>query len=224
MTEFPTGNARGAGEASATPERPRTKIDTVRELLKANPDVHLAGELHKYDSYAPQRGYFTEFVSIIVSPKNPEFDVDRLNSFMKNLIAEVDSTSIDRARNRIDGGIDLGRLYYDEIIGTLRTDKTEVIETTEPETVELAGRKVGELKTTDLRDIKRRTWVRIYPDTLSADAVYEYEHGVTTGAVEPDSVHSYTENWLTGEQVRELKSRYSRGPVAMVKGFLQRGK
>ena len=224
MTEIPTSHSRGAGEVSPPSERPKTKIAAVREQLQANKDVYFAGEIHDFHPDAPNVGYWTETVSMIVAPTNPQFDVDKLNVYMDGLITEVDLSAKDRAYEENDGGIHLGKLYYDEAIGLIRIERTETIETTELETVQRAGKKVGETKAEEIKPLQRRTWVRVYPDTLSAHEVYEYEQGVINGTFEPNSIHGYTQHWLRGEQIRELKAQHSRGPVSKVIGFLQRGK
>ena len=64
----------------------------------------------------------------------------------------------------------------------------------------------------------------INPDPISAGAVYEYENGVTNGTVKPNNTDGYTKHWLDGEQVRNLKEQYSRGPISRIKGVLQRGR
>lgn len=205
-------------------ENLKTKIATVREQLKANPDVYFAGEVYRYDSGAPEYGYWTEMVDMIVAPKIPQFDGDKLNLFMDSLISGIEPSSRDAARSQSDGYINLGKLYFDETIGSIRKTTLTTIVTTEPEIIQRADRQVGESREEWQAEIRRRTWVRVYPDPGSASAVYEYENGIANGTVEPNTSHGYAQHWLNGDQVRQLKRQYAQNPVSKVMGLLHKGK
>ena len=210
-------------EVTRLPEKRKTKIDFVREQLRANPEVHFAGEVHHYHSDAPERGYWTETVDIIISRVNPIFNAGELNAFMDSLIADIEAFSRDGARERGDGGFELGKLHFDEVIGSIQTVTVTTIESSEPETLLRADRVVGELRTETNQVLRRKTKVRVYPDSVSASLVAEYEQGVENGSVDPDSSFSYAEHWLDGKQVEELKAKYSSGnPVSKISGFLKR--
>jgi hypothetical protein len=210
--------------ALPTSERPQTKIALVREQLLGNPSLHFAGEIHHFNPTAPESGYWTETVDIIVAPKKPQFDLAGLNDFMDGLITGVELSARDEAYAQSDDGIHLGKLYYDETIGSMKKTTITVIDTTEPDTIQHAGRVVGETQTERTDKIQRRTWVRVYPDAISADTVYDYENGMANGTVEPNADHQYAQHWLNGEQVRHLRAQYSHNPVAMAKSLLRRGR
>lgn len=215
----PTG-----AESPSQPDKLRTKIAAVREQLQVNPNVYFAGELHHYHPGAPEHGYWTETVDIIIAPTTPQFEADGLNTFMSGLIVDVELSSKDDACDHDDGGLALGKLYFDETIGSIRKVTQITIETSEPETILKAKRQLGESQTEWQGEIQRRTWVRVYPDPISAATVYEYETAVSNGTVEPNSAHEYAHHWLDGEQIRQLKEENSKTPISRIKGFLHRGK
>jgi hypothetical protein len=216
---------RDRTELTPQPDRSRTKIAYVREQLHNNPKVYFAGEIHRYHPGAPEYSYWTETVDIIISPTTPQFEANQLNSFMDSLIVGMEPTSRDTARGGGTHDLNLGRLYFDETIGSLREVTLTTIETSEPDVLQRAGRIVGESKREKQRKIQRRTWVRVYPDPTSAQAVYEYENGVTAGTTEPSSTYEYADHWLTPEQVDKLRKQYTHeGIIDKAKRFLPKGK
>lgn len=210
-------------ELALQPDKPKTKIDAVREQLQANPNVYFAGEIHCYHSGAPENSYWTETVDLIVAPTIPQFDADELNVFMNSLITDVELSNRDSARSRFDGGLELGKLYYDETIGSISKVTLTTIETTEPEIIQRAERTVGESRSERQDKMQRRTWVRVYPDRISAAAAYEYENGVANGTVQPNNTHDYVRHWLTVKQVRRLKAQGNQSLISGVRGILHKG-
>lgn len=207
-------------EISLAQEQLKTKLNIVREQLQANTDVYFAGEVHHYHNGAPEYGYWTETVDIIVSPIKPEFNPDKLNVFMNNLIVGLKNSAKDEARNNGGDGINLGRLYFDESIGTIHKTTITTITTTEPDTIKKADRVVGKSEEVWEGNMQRRTWVRVYPEPISAKTVYDYESGVANGDITQDSSYGYAQHWLTGEQIRKLKDQYSKNPIKKITAFL----
>lgn len=203
--------------------KPKTKIAVVREQLQTNPNLYFAGEIHHYHSTAPESGDWTETVDIIVAPKKPIFDADKLNTLMDGLITNIEPSAKDKALNRSDGGLDLGKLYFDETIGTMQQITITKIQTAEPETIKKAKKTVGETRKENQYEMQRRTWVRVYPDSTSAAIVCEYENGVRNGTVESSSELGFARYWIDGEQLRQLKAQNSRSPITTVKRLLHKG-
>ena len=191
------------------PEKRRTKIELVREKLQANSEVFVAGEIHEYDARAQGFSSFTETVDIIISPVKPLFDVDELNTFMDSLFDEKEVSSRDAARTYQEDGMELGKLYFNEVIGSVRTESVITVETTEPETLQRAGRETGKFERVIEDDLRRRTWVRVYPDPISASVMAEYLQGESDGSADADGRYAQAHFLLTGKQIEELKAQYA---------------
>lgn len=206
------------GIEQARSER-KSKLVIVREQLQANSRLFYAGEIFNHPPAGPGLGYWIETVDIIVAPVNSIFDIKKLNEFMDGLI-DVESSSRDAARQRSDGGIELGKLYYDESIGTRKQEIKNLVTAVDPEALQRAGITIGETHRTVDEEIRRRTWVRVYPDTLSAQTICEYEQGVMNGTVEPNSTFNYLQHWIDGEQVRRMRENQGYNPFSRIAGIL----
>lgn len=200
----------------------RSKLVVVREQLHSNPQLFYAGEVFKHPPAGSGIGYWTETVGIVVAPIKPIFDIKRLNDFMDGLIVGVETSARDAATPQDDeGGIHLGRLYYDEPIGTRKQEITTLVISVDSEALQRAGVAIGESHRTVDEEIRRRTWVRVYPDTLSAQTIFDYEYGVMNGLVEPNSTFSYLENWIDGEQIRRMKENQGYNPFVRITRMLR---
>lgn len=196
---------------------PLFKLDIVLSELKKNPNVYLAGMVIN-----PNHGYgWTEAVSIFVAPIKPTYKIDKLNHFMKGLIKDVKATCLDEACLYMEDGIHLGRLYYDEDICKIKSVIQSSIEAIDPDALSRSGLKVGSTTRNTEEILRRRTWVRVYPDVNSAQTIFQYEKGVEEGHIEPNNNLGYSEHWLTGEQIRKLKQ--GQNPLSRISGLL-RGK
>lgn len=187
-------------EVQARGER-RSKLVIVRDQILANPEVFYAGEVVKYNTI----GGWAQRIDMIVAPVKPTFNVEDLNRFMNSLIEGVEASSRDAVYPQgDDGGIHLGKLYYDEPIGRRRTETTTFVTPVEAEALQNAGITIGETHKTREEDIMRRTWLIVYPNTLSAQTIFEYERGVAYGTIEPDSTFTHLQFYITGEEVRRM--------------------
>lgn len=194
-------------------DKPKNKLVAVREQLQANPKVYFAGEVHKHypDIYGEDAHWF-ETVDMYVAPTTPQFDAMELNTFMDHLTAGIELSGRHAAQIEFDGGIRLGRLYYEETIGSIREVTQITVETTEPETIERAGLTVGKSQSEFQANISRMTWVKVYPDPILAKTVYEYENnyqnGIETDEQDDDHCDEYAKLWISGKQVQKLKAQY----------------
>lgn len=177
----------------------------VRNQLQTNPQLFYAGEMFSHPSTDPEIRNWTETVDIIVAPVSPIFDAQELNKFMDGLIVGVQTSSRDQADPLEDGGLSLGKLYYDELIGTRRQEITTLVTAVDPEALQRAQIAVGEDQRTVIKNLLRRIWVRVYPNALSAQTIFEYEQGVMNGTVESNSTFDWLKHRIDGGQVRRMK-------------------
>lgn len=173
----------------------------VREGLQTNRGVYFAGEI-LHSNYGSG---WLEAVDIIVAPVKPIYDASKLNKFMDSLIPEIPRSARDEAYKISEGSdFSLGRLYFDETIGTTRKEIKITTTTVEPEALKRAGVSIGESHETKDEQLQRRIWVRVYPDVNSAQLVAEYEQGVKEGTVEPNSTFDYLAHWFSSKQFKDI--------------------
>lgn len=223
MTQNPENAVRsGSIEKAFQPNESDTKIHQIREQLKANPAVFFAGEIHAYYPSAPDYGYFSEGIDILVAPMNPLFSASELNAFMNALIKNLAYTSVDQASETNQGDLRLGKLYFDEQIGEQREITFTTIITNEPETLAKAGKEVGTVQRESVKKLLRRTWVRVYPDRASAQAMVEYEQGRANNTVDYDENHDSARFNLSRTQLDRLKENAKTDPLAKIRGFFSK--
>ncbi len=193
-------------------------LERVREGLKADKRVFYAGEI----LHSPA-GSWTETVDIITAPVKPIYDSDKLNELMNSMVMDIPRSAKDEGRHYSeDSDMTVGRLYFDEVLGTETKEIKTTIIAVEPEALLRAGIQIGESHKTRTEELKRRTWVRVYPDATVATLVAQYEQGVKNGTIVPDSTFSYLEHWISPDQLRKLKEMGSKGQK--FRGFLESGK
>lgn len=197
-------------------ESRRSVLDQVRAQLNAREDVYVGGEVLT----SPAGPGWTETVDILVAPVSPIYDPDKLNVFMDGLITGIQLSARDEAHDYMDGGIHFGMLYFDEDLGMNNEKIISHVTAFEPEALLRAGIKIGRTTRDREERLRRRTWVRVYPDSVVCQIAAQYEQGVREGTIEPDSTFSYLQHWITPEQVRELKRRNN--PFAKIAGLLGR--
>ena len=182
----------------------KSVLSQVRDQLLANKDVFLADEISSSDD----SGWWTETVSIIIAPKKPIYDPDKLNSFMKEIIVGIKPSSIDLARQyNKNERFDLGKLYFDEGLGVSETQMFTKVTVYEKEALEKAGIVEGESRESAKKVFQRRTWVRVYPDAAIAALVAKYERGFSDDTIEYNSALSFLAHGITPDQLRLLKEK-----------------
>jgi len=202
MTEDRSSDALEKIGATEIQERRMSLLEKVREGLHSDRSVFFAGEI-----IHPNHGAgWLEAVDIIVSPVKPIYDPEKLNDFMDSLVPHLPRSAKDDARHYDEkSDFQLGRLYFDESLGSTRREIKIITTAVEPEALVRSGVQIGESHKTEDESLNRRTWVRVYPDTYSAQIVADYEKGVAEGTVEPDSKFSYMQHWFSSEQLKALK-------------------
>lgn len=185
-------------------------LQQVREGLQDDKRVFFAGEI-LHLSYGS--GWF-EAVDIIVAPIKPIYNPENLNKFMDSLISEIPRTSRDKAsKDGKKSSFSLGKLYFDETLGEIKREIAITTTAIEPEALERGGVVVGESHKTENKKIKRRTWVRVYPDSNSAQILAEYEQGLEDGSVEFNRIFSYLEHSFSVEQFNKLRKSRNKSPT-----------
>ena len=164
--------------------------------------VYFAGEI----VHSPYGLGWLEAVDVIVSPVEPIYDPKKLNQFMDSLVPDIPRSARDEA-SKYDKKSDfrLGKLYFDETLGETKREISITTTTVEPEVLERAGVHIGESHKTEEKALRRRTWVRVYPDADSAQIIVEYERGLEDGTVEPNSTFGYMKQWFSAEQFEKIK-------------------
>lgn len=206
---FSTNNPETAGKKPTT-------LSRLLEQLSANPKVYVAGQVHEYHPSAPEYGYHSETVNIVVAPTSPLFTAAELNNFMYGLFPTIEFTSRDEAVDQ-GGDIRVGKLYFDEQIGTQHQVIITTIKSDEPDTLSRADKSVGTTREEVTRKLMRRTWVTIYPDPITANALYQYLAGRQNNTIEYDEGHDNAKYRIKEQQVAELKKHYQAGPFSKLK-------
>lgn len=179
----------------------RSLLEQVREGLQKDLRVFLAGEIR----ICPFSSWL-EAVSLIVAPVNPIYDPDELNRFMHSLVPGIGRSLMDEAAifgKKSD--FSLGRLYFDETIGRIKTKIDTITSASEPEILKKARIPLGKNHKEEETLFQRRTWVRVYPDTYSAQLVAEYEKGVQDGTVAYEDAFEGLSFLITSEQLDKLR-------------------
>ena len=188
--------------ATEIQERRMSLLEKVKEGLRSDKRVFFAGEIiHR--NYGAD---WLETVEIIVSPVEPIYDPNKLNDFMDSLAPDLPRSARDAARHSDEkSDFQLGKLYFDESLGSTRREIKIITTAIEQEALVRSGVQIGESHETEEQNLNRRTWVRVYPDTSSAQIVADYEKGVAEGTVEPDSKFSYMQHRFSSEELKAIK-------------------
>jgi len=188
---------------------PKTLLGKVTEGLKNDRRVFYAGQLihPKYGSG------WVEAVDILVAPNSAIYDPRRLNEFMDSLLPGLERSARDAAEQYSkDEDFHLGRLYFDELIGLRKSKITEILESSDSDAMARSGLAMGTCQYERNEELKRRTWVRVYPDQALALSVYEYEKALKDGTLEEASRRfQYSEHWLSPEIIEKARKASGRG-------------
>lgn len=206
MTEDGSQNQLGSVaevEQSEIQNRNTSLLERVREGLQSDKRVFIGGEIIHSNS---GMGWL-ETVDIIVAPIKPIYDPKKLNLFMDELVPNLTRSAKDEASHRDKtSNFELGKLYFDETLGIVKREIKITTTAIEPTALERSGVQIGESHKTEEERLKRRTWVRVYPDATSAQIVAEYEKGIAEGTIEPDSKFDYLQHWFSPEQFNKIKN------------------
>ena len=148
-----------------TPES-QEKMQVVVDSLRDNPDVVIVGGFEKNylasGEWPHPNGYWSKTLEIYTHPTEQLNSVDEYNDFMLSLVPEVEPSAVDNfMRYDENSELRLGKLYYDEKIGSMLLSATVILDSG-LSVVTHDG--LEETWTVDRQeDLKQRTWVRVYP-------------------------------------------------------------
>jgi len=148
----------------------KSKLFRIREALKQS-DTPVFAEIGR--NYLPDKnGYWSQTVAFHLAPLK-RMTGEQLDEFAKSLIPELDTTSFDKH----DRSGRPALLYYDEVIGTNHTKVQREYTLKEPDTMTLKMTDAKDAKDgkwsneSDVTvDLRRRTWIYVYPDRNTASA------------------------------------------------------
>lgn len=140
------------------------KMQVVIDSLRANPDVVVVGGFKRNyletGAKPTPYGYWSRTLDIYTHPVDPMYNADELNDFMFGLVPELEPTTVDRFYD-FDRELRLGKLYFDEAIGTVAT--TSVVKLKSGLSVVNTGELDEEWTAEQSADLLQRTWVRVFP-------------------------------------------------------------
>jgi hypothetical protein len=136
----------------------------VRAALSANTEVKVVGVVEEHHFVG-----WTHTVRIVVAPRNPLTSTKKLQKLMMSLVPQTPTMKDDFWGGR--EWISLGKLYFDEQIGSVREDSVLKYEITDPDFEPgedyVDRKKLVECHET--RPLMRRTWVYLYPSIGMAE-------------------------------------------------------
>jgi hypothetical protein len=159
-------------------------LNAVKKDLFANPSVEVVDiRVQNHLPYAD--GYWTETVNIVVAPMKGIYEADKLQELMMQLTPSTQCTCKDDFRES-ETTLSFGKLYFDEDIGVeKRYLRRELIITDgdllKKELKDFVDGKCVIEEGNDNIAIRRRTWVRLYPNVQVALKVVnegECEYGI----------------------------------------------
>ncbi len=146
-------------------------LTQVHAALKNNLDIEIVGVRNK--NYIPCRdSYWSHTIDFIVAPRRGVYDIPKLQEMMVSLIPDSRPTMKD---DWGEGGdtVKVGSLYFDEDIGTEFIHRELVLSDADLHSCEgfVGGKRIIE----ETRELRRRTWVTLYPNIPIAAAVFRGE-------------------------------------------------
>ena len=175
-----------------------TKLEVIRTALQLNPDVVIVDEVEK--NYLPEKdGFWSHTIDFLVAPREGLYTVSKLDEFMLELVPQLEPSAVDYfSQHDSKDHLHFGKLYFDEEIGEVKTTKiitltdmnlkghVEIFPDKDPIN-EYSFDDKGNLVIEGVEDLRRRTWVNVYPcedfvkDLIAGKLKYqEYETDVST--------------------------------------------
>lgn len=139
-------------------------LEHIRQALETNSQIRVVSSEERFDTV----GGWGHTVDIRVAPKKGIYTASALQELMMTLVSDLKPSAVD---NFDDSGdwLRFGKLYFDEVIGTIATHR--VITLTDAVILAVAeGFVDGKRETHHSRPIGRRVWVRLYPNIQIAES------------------------------------------------------
>lgn len=158
----------------ANPEKMKFVVDSLSD----NPHVILAKvkEVNNLatGAWPSSCGSWSRTMDLFAYPVYPIYDAELLNDFMFDLVPELEPNRSDRfvqyqGDDRKRGDLLIGRLYFDEVIGTAALSATVKLDS--GLSVVESGALDTEWTSSSTIQLYQRTWLRVFPDAgHAADA------------------------------------------------------
>lgn len=150
-----------------------SKLTHVQKTLQGNPNITIVGAPER--NYLPNvDGYWSQTADFYVAPKTGGvYTAKELQSFMMSLVPGLAPTCKDDFHES-ESAVSFGKLYFDEDIGTEAVRREIVL--TDPDLFASAGFVDGKRIIERTQEIRRRTWVRLFPNVPIAAAALRGEN------------------------------------------------
>lgn len=165
-----------------------SKLSQVKKALLGNPEIIVIAT--KEINYLPgENGFFSHTVDFFVAPKVGTLSTaEELQTLMMSLVPEIKPTSVDNFDDRGDDKMSLGKLYFDEYIGTRNIE----IVLTDEDMFSIKGCFDGKIEQST--KIERRVWVRLYPNIQAAKSA---ERGIDQYSISKKKLRPRKQGFFT---------------------------
>jgi len=149
-----------------------SKLTIVRQALETNPEIVIAKVFEKkyFENYVSTTGW-CHTLDFFIAPKKGLYTADELQAFMIGLVPGLAPTAKDEFRQYKGGGMDFGKLYFDEAVGKEKITRIGAI--TDEELKHAAGFVDGQRTIEETLPYQRRIWVRPFPSEAFVKDVLE---------------------------------------------------
>ncbi len=196
-----------------TPEL-QEKMHVVVDSLRANPDVVVVGGFEENyltsGEWPRPNGYWSKTLDIFTHPSEQLDSADEYNDFMLSLVPELKPTSVDIFRRYDEKSeLRLGKLYYDEKIGSMLLTSTVILDSG------LSIVKNDGLEETwvvdQQKDLLQRTWVRVYP---TAGHALDAARGINTYNIPANEIGKADDNQVVPDLYQsEMLGKVVKGQI-----------
>lgn len=145
-------------------------LEHIRQALETNPQIEVVSTKERFYT----EGGWAHTIDIRVAPKKGIYTASALQELMMTLVPGIEPSCLDVFDDSGDW-LRFGKLYFDEVIGTIATHK--VVTLTDEIVLGVAeGFVDGKREIHHSREIGRRVWVCLYPNIqIAADSYKENE-------------------------------------------------
>ena len=152
------------------------KLEHIRQALENNSQIMVVSSKERFCTVGGSSWGHT--VDIRVAPKKGIYTASALQDLMMTLVPSLEPSCLDEFD---DSGewLRFGKLYFDEVIGTITTHQLVTL-TDETVLAVAEGFVDGKREIRYSREIGRRVWVRLYPSVqIAMDSYKENEYYIT---------------------------------------------
>ncbi len=174
-----------------------TKIEIVKQSLAQDNRIvvhRIIERNHLPEDCVP----WVQTFDIIVYPKKGLYSTHELESLMLSLVPKGLSATCMDSFAEGSSAFSFGRLYFDEVVGH-KTCRFQ-IKLTDESLLQAKGFSDGKYTSESSTEVKRRTWVSLFPDKTIAELVYPPEDVTVSGPA-----YAVTKFSISQEALRSIK-------------------